>query len=214
MTLATLSPSDLDDIIGEPRVQETDVTPDGYIFDVQTGEILGRADEPERFTVNSEDAANWVLELRSGIEGGILGLKARKAAMVAKMDAMIAGETRKLSWWEYRFGGELTAFAKRMLAGGKSKTARFNWGSVAFRATKGTNIILDQPKAIEYVEAYAPELVKVAKSVTVESVMKAKGVAEHTLGEKQEGDLPFMASSGPGENVTISTGVELEGSKK
>jgi hypothetical protein len=204
---ASLTPGDLEEIVTASE-RQTAVDGDGWLYDTDTGEVLGHVEVTERFTVDSASAADWALELRSRIEGNIAGIDARIKALNEQLQALRKQEIRKLSWWEYRFGGSLIAFARAMLAGTKGKTARFTWGKVAFRATAGRNEILDMPKAIEFVRTWEPGRVKVVESVNVKDVLAARDTAKTVTGEDQAGELPFLVSSGPGENVTISTGIE------
>lgn len=200
-----------DSIAGEvlPQpVRETGTTEDGFIFDLLTGEVLGRTDAEERFEVRSLDAAEWVLELRSQIEGRMHGLAARKAAVVAMIDLLIAGERRKLSWWETRLSPSLVEFAREQLGTGKSRTWRCAWGQVAFRKTKGSNAIINDEQAMAFVELWAPELVKVVRSVNVTSVKGALEAAKAACPD-EDIETPFLASTGETESVTVSTGIEV-----
>lgn len=211
----SLTPELVEEIVSVPALQLVQ-TEDGFLVDEATGQIHGHIDDRNPhlpFVIDSEEKANWVLKLKSDIEGRIAGLQAQKAALVAQMDAVISRQTRKVAFWDYRFSTDLVRFSRTQLHG-KSKTAQYAWGSVAFRNTQGTMVIVTPEEALEYVETFAPELVQVKKSVGVKAVLGAVAKASEQLGEKQE--IPgFMKSTGPQENITISTGIMMiEGSKK
>lgn len=202
-------PVSLDTIPDPLAVRPTYVDGDGYVVDAETGEVLGRADVAAKFEVRTREDADWTLRLRSEIEGDIAGIDARLRAMTEHLLAQRAAQVRRLSWWEWRFRPSLVEFARSCLKG-KSRTAQFDWGRVSFRATKGTRQIVDMQAAVEYVQAFAPEKVKVVRTVNLEAVDAARREAERAAGEPEVG-LAFLAEGGPGESVTVSTGVEVKG---
>lgn len=183
----------------------TDTTRDGWIYEIETGEILGRADVLDRFEVNSADAADWVLRIRSEIEADILAVDARLRAVTEQLKAIRREHERKLAWWEWRFRPGLVAFARSLLEGKKERSARFTWGSVSFRRTQGSRQIVDMEAAVAWMRTACPGRVKVVESVTVTDVVKAAG-------ERGNGDLlpefRWLSSTGPGESVKIATGLE------
>jgi hypothetical protein len=205
----SLTPGDLEEIVTASE-RQTAVDGDDWLYDTDTGEVLGHVEVTERFTVDSASAADWALELRSRIEGNIAGIDARIKALNEQLQALRKQEVRKLSWWEYRFGGSLIAFARAMLAGTKSRTARFTWGKVAFRTTPGRTQILDMTHAVQFVKTWDPDAVKVVESVTTKDVRNALAAASAATGEDLSRSLPFLIESGPGESVTVSTGIETE----
>jgi hypothetical protein len=208
----TLTPAVLESIIDVPAVAPIE-TEDGFLVNPQNDEVIGHIqDLPDRpFTIDSDESADWALKLLSGLEGDRAGLCLRRDALIGEMNKVIARVERKLSWWEFRFGPLLRAYAKLRLTG-RSKTAQFSWGHVAFRETNGTNQIVSEQEALEYVETFAPHLVKVTKSVNITAVLEAAKIAEQQTGEKQH--LAFMRHSGAETRATISTGIKLEGGKK
>lgn len=177
----------------------TAVDGEGWLYDVETGEVLGLSELPDDFEVNCHQAADRALEIRSRIEAQVVAVKARRDALNRQLDALERAQESRLKWWDWRFGQQLAAFARSLLSG-KSKTARFTWGSVAFRATKGTNRITDMDAAVEWVRRRDPEMVKVVETTTVTAV----------LALSQGKPLPFLESTGPGEAVTISTGIDTK----
>ncbi len=188
----------------EAPARETATDSEGWTYDVATGEVLGLAHEPEAFEIDSVEAAEWSLKVRSEIEGDIAGIDARLRALTEQLQAMRAAKVRQLSWWEWRFHSQLVAFARSQLAG-KAKTWNCAWGKVAFRATQGNTEITDMGAAVAWCDTWLPETVQRKVWVTVTDALKAVKAARAATGED---DRPaFLASSGPSESVTVSTGV-------
>lgn len=183
----------------------TATTRDGWIYEIETGEILGHADVLDRFEVNSADAADWVLGMRSAIEADIVATDLRLRAVTEQLKAIRREHERKLAWWEWRFRPSLVAFARSVLAGRKERTARFTWGSVSFRRTQGSRQILDMEAAVAWMKTASPGRVKVVESVTVTDVVKAAG--DPGDGDALSG-FRWLSCTGPGESVKITTGVE------
>jgi hypothetical protein len=187
----------------EPR---TAVDAEGYVYDVDTGEVLGRQDTPDAFTVDSTEAAEWALELRSKIEGNVAAIEARMRAITENLEAMRRAELRRLAWWEWRFGGQLIDFARRHLPG-KSKTWRCPWGRVEFRNERDSTNIADMGQALEYVRCWAPEEVRRVETVTVAGVRRAAAVAARVTGEPEELPACVVVVPGRADVGAIKTGV-------
>jgi phage host-nuclease inhibitor protein Gam len=192
--------------------RETARTADGFIYDTDTGEVVGHDQVPgpdQPWEVNSIASADWVLELRSEIEGEIAGIQAQLEAVTKMLQARKSAAMRKLSWWEFRFAPSLIAFAKSCLTG-KSRTAQFSWGRVSFRKTGGNNEIIDMKAAVEWMRNWNPGYIKSKEWVNVSDLLETKKVVDSW--DEEEGmseSLPFLVSSEPSENVTISTGIEI-----
>lgn len=212
---ASLTPEILEDIVSVPDVIPIQ-TEDGFLIHPDSGAVLGHVrDLPERpFTIDDDDSVNWALKLLHSLEGDVAGLQARRDALVAEMDAIIANKAKRIAFWIFRFEMDVKRYARSQLKG-KEKTARFPWGHVSFRTTPGSNKIVSEEEAMAYVETFAPELVKTKTErwVGIKEVLAAAVIAEKALGEPQT-DLGFMKHTGPDENVTISTGIQIEGKKK
>jgi len=192
-----------------PTERVTEVDSDGFIFDSATGEVIAHiTDEDEPFQVTDRESAEWALELRSKVEGDHAAIVARQRAVNEQFEAQKAAVVRRLSWWDCRFRAALIAFVKTLLKG-KSKTAVLDWGRVSFRSTPGSSVVIDDAAALAYVKLWSPASVKVVESVGVKAVLAAKAAAEAATGEP-EGVLPFMATSAAGENVEVSTGIEMQ----
>lgn len=194
-----------------PETRNTAVDPEGWVYDVDTGEVIGKDMVDDRFKVDTPEAADWALEVRSRIEGNILAIDERKRAVCRQLDAMRNDQIRRLSWWEWRFGSDLIGFARTLLKG-KSRSVKFTWGSVSFRTTQGTTEILDMPAAVAFVRAWEPELVKVVETVGLKAIEAARRQAVDATGEDES--LPFVRSTGQQESVSISTGIEATGKER
>jgi hypothetical protein len=188
--------------------RRTDVDSDGWIYDIISGEVIGRIDADERFEVDSVERAEWVLSLRSQLEGELVALDVREAALLRQLRTLRAARLRRLAWWDYRFSPSLITFARSLLAG-KERTAQFSWGRVAFRSTRGTTRILDMDQAVCWMKLWKPKKVRVKESVTVKDVLETCEAVAENYGERPE-HLGFLASTGPEENVTVSTGIEVK----
>ena len=188
--------------------RETAVDSDGFLYDVDTGEVLGRADLDDRFEIRDDDAAEWVLELRSKLEGDVIAIDARLKALGEMLRTLRAEKMRRLSWWDYRFSSRLTGYARTKLKG-KGRTAVFAWGKVAFRASKGTNTIINMERAVAWMRTWAPERVKVVESVSVKDALASLELAKDATGEAPE-VADWLVSSGPQESVTVTTGIDIQ----
>jgi hypothetical protein len=193
---------------------ETATDSDGFIYRIDNGEIVGRNGDDEKpisevWSVDSDEAAEWVLEQRAMIESRILAINARKKAMMENLDALASKEMRRLSWLEWRFAPSLIAYARKKLRG-KERTAIFQAGRVSFRKTGGNNEIIDMKAAVEWMKEFMPEKIKVKETVNITDLLEAKRQSDKW--DEEEGithPTPFLVSSEPSENVTITTGIEI-----
>jgi phage host-nuclease inhibitor protein Gam len=199
------------EIIETTPERPTAVDSDGWVYDTISGEVLGHAGAPERFVIASEDDADWALQRRSEVEAEVAKIDAQIRAVTANLQAKRAAALRRLSYWEWRFAPTLIEFARSRLTG-KSRTWQGTWGRVSFRRTPGSNAIIDDEAAVAFVREWAPDRVKVVRSVTLKDVLAVKGQAEAVTGE--EVSLPFVVSSPPGEAVDVRTGIETTGGKR
>lgn len=184
----------------------TSVDSDGWEYDVETGEVLGLAEPRPAFTVDSIEAADWVLERRSEIDAAIAAVDLRIKALTANLQSQRASLLRRLSYLDFRFSPSLTAFARKELEGRKERTLQLTYGKVAFRKTPGSTVIIDMPAAVRFVREWNPNAVKVVETVALKSVLDANDSAYEATGDYQ--DTPFMLRSTPGETVSIETGVK------
>lgn len=213
MSTGTLSPSDIETLVAPATEPEIFVDEDGYIINSQ-GEVIGRQDIADRFEVVDEASADWALEQRNKIEGDIAGIDARLRAVTEQLQALRRKNLARLAWWDFRFRSGIIGVARKALEGKKERSLQLTWGKVAFRKTPGKTEILDMPHAVAFVRTWEPDAVKVVESVGVKDIQKAIATASTHSGEDYSRELPFLAVSGPGESVSISTGIEIERSAK
>jgi hypothetical protein len=193
--------------------RQTALDEDGWEYDVDTGEVLrfvGLPSAPlaESFKVTDDASAEWVLELRSKLEGEIVGIDARLEALQKCLLSMRRDRVNRLKTWDWRFAPSLIEYAKSKLVG-KSKKAKFAHGIVAFHASTGTNKITDMEAAVAFVEEFDPGLVKVVKTTNVTNVKKI--MDEYEVSDKEIKEVAvWLESTGPRESVTISTGIEVK----
>lgn len=145
------------------KEQETEIR-DGFIIDINTGEILGMKEE---FVPDTAEKVNWVLEK-------LLDCKAEKArndvkrkAILDQLAALDKEIDRKSDFMLWKFGPALEEFAKKELEGQKAKSIKMVYGTLAFRSTGGTNKVVDPIAAVEWAKKHAPQSVKVTESFLV-----------------------------------------------
>lgn len=181
-----------------PLERQTAVDGEGWLYDVETGEVLVFAGAAVDL-VDTREKADAVLETRARIEGQILAVQARRQAVLTQLDRLEQAQRRRLDWWERRWGSLLADFARSLLTG-KSRSVDFTFGRVSFRATRGSHRITNMDAAVEWVRRRDPELVKVVETTTVTAVVSLA----------QGKPLPFLESTAPGESVSVTTGIELK----
>lgn len=175
---------------------------DGYVFDDQSGEVLGRLDDrsgtlqpfevthpdgtvetlqawvpaeqaAEPQPIRTRDEADAVLAELARLESRALAFDQLKAAVTRRLDAEANRLRRKAAWVERQRGPQLEAFARDQIGTGKRRSLNLTWGTLALRKVPGRFRILDQAAAVAWCEANRPELVKTTKSVTPTATGKA-----------------------------------------
>lgn len=205
-----LTPNDLEALLSEPpRERRTEVDPDGWVLDVDSGEVLGRGDVDEAFVIDSADKAEWALELRGRIEADIAAVDLRIEAVTKQLKRLRSEHVRRLSWWTWRFEPSLVSFARRLLRARKGKTLRLGWGSVSFRKVAPSHEILDMEAAVAWVKAWAPERVKSREWVGRKDVGLVLGAVRRIAGEEPERPS-WLRVTDEAERVTISTGIDVK----
>lgn len=190
---------------------------DGLPYYEDTGEYLEvNAEAPieivERFTITCEASAEWALQRKAERESEILRIKALRDAMVRSANELIKREERKLAWLSYRFDNDLIRWAREALKGGKSKTLKLIGGSISFRRGKGARAILDEDKAVEFVQTWTPKLVRWKRlPIRLEDIDAAVKAATEACEGEDFGRLDFVAGGEEKESVTIKTGLKQLG---
>jgi hypothetical protein len=186
------------------RVDATVRREDGYVVDIESGEVLYHEEKPDTFAVTDEKTAEWVLGKMAEADARIVGLRAERDA---RLDALIAQFDRRekaiearRKWLAWRFIGELQSFAQTQLEGAKSRTFALGNGSLSFRKTPGSIKVDDKPAAIEWCKTHMPEAIK-ARTITDIVVTPL-----HTIADKLPAGVFIV--TGPGDQFTIDTGID------
>ncbi len=135
----------------EPQIETT--IQDGYIIDVNTGEVLGIVGLPkEEFVIDSQEAADWVfskmLEAESELAAVLQSPHVLHAKAIINNAAAIEKEKRRrIEWLHARFDNELGRWARPNLKG-KTKTVKSILGSVSFRLQNGGLRCIDAAKGL------------------------------------------------------------------
>ena len=181
--------------------QNTFVSADGYLINADTGEVLEAVDPG----LEGRELCEWSLAKRMDAEAQILALSAKRDAIVGNIERQIKEQEQRVSKLAWKYDALIESYARDVLkaTGEKTKTVKFDHGSVSFRSSKGTNEITDMDAAVAFAEKYKPDIVKVRKSVNVTDCLD---VAKSGI---VAGELTFIKSSGPKETVKIETGVKV-----
>lgn len=179
------------------------VVVDGYLVDAETGEIVGVVPPKPGFSVDSAEAAEWVLQKLTDCDVEIASLKAREQAILANLAAMKRTQEQRKASLLFRFEGELVEFAKSNLPHGK-KTFTTPYGSVGFKA-HGLSVSVDKAqseKALEWGKEHCPECLKTTAEVQVSKI------PVELKDEIAKAGIEGFTVKLPGESVTIKTGVD------
>lgn len=209
-----------EDAQAEPNIEVID----GYRIDIDTGEVLGYAEEPPEFTVHDEDSANWVLGKMLDAESQLAAIETsaeviRARAVLENAAKLRKEQERKLSWWHKRFDNELGEFARKRLEGQKTKTLKTLLGSISLRVKKGGLKVLFPDIALRCAKAYQwDEAVKTTESFLISNLsdehrqLIATGIASYTNGDPGWYDeliLQGFTVEPDSETVTVKTGITV-----
>ena len=180
---------------------------DGWMISTD-GEVLGHILADDIFVPDTEEKVEWVFRLAMEAEAELIAIDKQRAAIIANLDRKKVTPRNRLAWIWMKWQGHVEEFAKRSLQamGGKSKTLKLAHGSVAFRTTKGSSEITDKAAALAFVMEWAPSRLKY-RDVTIADVEAAITAAKLEL--EPEVDA-FFVKYGPGESVSIKTGIERD----
>ncbi|WP_435005132.1 hypothetical protein P12x_003025 [Tundrisphaera lichenicola] len=196
----------------DEQARRIEIDPEGYRYDADTGEVLGHQDEAP-FTICTAEGVDWVLGLMMTEQLRIRAIEARRAAMNANLDAMLVDPTNRLRWIDYRFRAEIEAQARKDIeqAGGRSRTAKYPHGKVAFRMSAGSSQVTDPGQALEFVKDVAPEQLDY-KTPTIAAINAAVEAYAQQMGEEPD-VTPFFRKAEPRETCQIETGLGKESRK-
>lgn len=143
----------------EPREPETD---EGRLW-------------PGGFRVDSQDAAEWVIDK-------MIALEERAARLEAQYKAMKAAILRDRESLDRRFSSELRAWAAENMSA-KSKTLHLLTGSVSFRTVRGGPRIQDHAEVLAWARESLPDAVVPTVTLKVDPA----AVKDHV---KETGEIP------------------------
>lgn len=128
-------------------------------------EIIHDEPEKQRFEVKDLDTANWAVSKVVDANARIAARKAQADEYKAKIDAWLdranADDERTIEFFE----AELRPFVQQEVARSNKKSVKLLEATAGFRDSGGSVEIEDEEALIAYLESFAPELVRVKKSV-------------------------------------------------
>jgi len=174
---------------------ETVTTPDGWIVDADTGEIIRHS--CDAFAVTDRDSAEWVLEKMQEVDASIVADEIRLRVIAERIQSRIKHQEQRRNWLRNRFAGELEEYAQSALTGQKARTLILDNGKISFRKTPGSTTVIDMAAAIVWAKSNAPDALKVTETVLVTPL-------------KGRDDLPeaIFTVTPPSEKCTIETGIK------
>lgn len=157
----------------------------------------------QSFAVTDRDTAEWVLEKMADDDAELAAIEARKAALVANLDAQATRIRRSRESWERRYGAQIEQVARDSLRG-KERTAVFDNGKVAFRKTQPRIVVGDHTAAARWLSEQDHLTDLHDEAVTYTPRVKTTPLKGH------ENELPpdLFTCEPAGESVSISTGIE------
>jgi len=143
-------------------------TVDGFVVDLDTGEVLGFAIIPlgkEEFDVTDVESAEWVLRKMLEAKAAIEAVHQTADVILARnilaaAEGLTKPHANKLKWLTERFGSQIKDVAKANLPA-KGKTWRSLYGHVAFRLVKAQLEVVAESRAAKWLAANAPKSIRV-----------------------------------------------------
>lgn len=148
-----------------------------YVVNEETGEIED-VHVKDGFMVKDAETADWVMEQMLDADTEIVKAK----AILANAQAMVKAAERRREALEWRFGIELSEWARGQIKDGK--TWRSQFGTVAFRTQPERVAVVDEAKAIEWARNGCPSAIKITEKFLVS--MLPKGVVGDGMELKPE----------------------------
>lgn len=191
-----------------PAPVPTITTDEGFIINIETGEIISAEGEPEIDPLAAEIMAkvdlDWALEKLLRVRSNRAGIEARRDAYlktyIESIDGQLKAQDNKEKYILYRYGHHMRACAERIIGMGKGKSYKSDFGTIQFRTTPGSLAVKDEAAAIEWLyenSSVYPGAVKVTEKVLV-SMLKG-----------HESELPedLFETIPPAESCSINIGV-------
>lgn len=190
---------------------------DGYLCDEETGEILGLATPTPEFAVTDRASAEWVLDRILRAEADLAAVDHSPAviharAVIENADSIRAERRRRVDWLRRRFGAELGEFARRQLAGGKSRTWKSPVGAISLRTVRGGLRVVDAEAALRVARVAYPHAVKRTEEFRVSLLTPderddlLRGLAPGGWSADEEAHAAFAVAPDE-ERVDVRTGV-------
>lgn len=165
----------------EQIVLLTDGAENLVTIDANTGEIIA-VDGAPADSAEVEEIVKWVGGRRAFALAKAAGITAERDQLLAKINAQYTPQinyyTRFAEWTTVRYYGILKDYARRVLAGGKIKTAKVHLLALKFGTTRYSIDITDPEKALDWARQYCPEGIKTTESVLKTEVSKVIEEAE------------------------------------
>lgn len=181
---------------------------DGYIIDIESGEILGLA-QPE-FHVTDEDSANWVLEKIMDEEVDMVRLETKLKALQENIQSQIQTKQRRAEWLRMKFGPELEQFARKQLEGQKAKTLKMDYGQLSLRTVKGGLRVKDADAALMVAKLRGwDNAIKVKETFQISGLTDEQKEAIGTAGSVFSDEAQAFEIKPDSETFTVKTGVKL-----
>ena len=140
--------------------------------------------EVKRFEVKDLDTANWAIGKMMNAHERIVMREAQAAAYKYKIEAWLAEANKDdLATCEF-FESELRPFVQQAILGTKKQSVKLLYGTAGFRHSPGTVEVEDEDAAVAYCESFAPEMVRVKKSIDKMAIKKRLAEGEVFEGVK------------------------------
>lgn len=143
-----------------------------YLVDDETGEIVEFAEvaeiagDPDEFHIQTMDHVEWLHEKVFNLDSETAMLKAKKAAYIANIDAMLNETQRKRDWLERRFGAETESVVKQNVKK-DAKSLKTPFGRIGWSKSGGGIKIVNEEEAVKWCKTYNPDSVKKVETVLV-----------------------------------------------
>jgi len=136
---------------------------DGWLIDADTGLEIEPVPPRQEFHINDDDSFEWYMGKRADLAVKIKQLEAKKEIVTANLDAMIKEKQSRLNRLDLRFGVEVEAYVKELLADSKKRSITCMYGKAGFRKINENYVVADQAKAVQWAKTYHPDAVKVTE---------------------------------------------------
>ena len=183
----------------EPTISE-----DGFVYDPETGEILGHTEfqEPGIDVLR----AIWLMEKRLNVESELRKIDLQEKTVIANVTRMRRRHLNTLQWLESQ-DEALAEFARGQMPKG-SKTWTTPYGSVSLRIVKGGLKVADSELAANTAELFFPHAFKETKTFQISKLTNEdRAQIEQALKEGKTEFSGFEITEDR-ETISVKTGVK------